>query len=62
MKIREECKGNMIPIENYIMKIYGKKNQLVCLERIPTNDFEEWEETGEGWSPLITIFDEVICY
>ena len=57
-KIRENCKGNMLPLENYQMKIYGKNNQLVSLERIATNDFEEWEETAKGWSPLITIYDE----
>mgnify|MGYP006999719085 CR=1 FL=1 len=40
--IREYAKGNMVPIENYTMKIYGKNNQLVSLERIDT------ENIGEG--------------
>ncbi|MCV6631673.1 MAG: hypothetical protein OIF50_17640 [Flavobacteriaceae bacterium] len=36
-KIEDFAKGNMIPIENYSLKIYGKNNQLVSLERNETN-------------------------
>ncbi|MFL0106158.1 hypothetical protein V2629_05380, partial [Tenacibaculum maritimum] len=57
-KIREYAKGNMIPLEDYKMKVYGKNNQLVALERFSSKDFEEWGETGKGWSPLIRIYDE----
>ncbi|MFL0100193.1 hypothetical protein [Tenacibaculum maritimum] len=57
-KNREYAKGNMIPLEDYKMKVYGKNNQLVALERFSSKDFEEWGETGKGWSPLIRIYDE----
>ncbi|CAA0218508.1 hypothetical protein [Tenacibaculum maritimum] len=56
--IREKCNGNMIPLGDYKMKVYGKNNQLVALERFSSKDFEEWGETGKGWSPLIRIYDE----
>ncbi|MFV0345701.1 MAG: hypothetical protein ACK5IQ_05570 [Bacteroidales bacterium] len=46
-------KKKMLPLEDYTMKIYGKNNQLVSLERNATNAFEEYGENGKGWSPLI---------
>ncbi len=33
-RIREYAEGNMVDIENFKLKIYGKNNQLVSLERI----------------------------
>ena len=47
-------------LENYEMKVYGENNQLVCLERFPTDDFIELEETGKGWSPLIVNTEEIL--
>ncbi|SFZ80841.1 hypothetical protein [Tenacibaculum maritimum] len=36
-KIREKAKGNMIALESYEMKVYGKDNQLISLERKESN-------------------------
>ncbi|MFL0205116.1 hypothetical protein V2703_15310, partial [Tenacibaculum maritimum] len=39
MDIQKYSKGNMIPLEDYKMKVYGKNNQLVTLHRNATNGF-----------------------
>ena len=35
------------------MRIYGKKNQLVSLERHPTTELNGYKYNIKGWSPLI---------
>ncbi|PKB41919.1 hypothetical protein AX016_0073 [Cellulophaga sp. RHA19] len=40
-RIREYAKGNMVPIKKYTIKIYGKNNQLVSLERVDKENMRE---------------------
>ena len=43
----------MMPLEDFTMKIYGKNNQLVTLERNPSTHINGYEYNVKGWSPLI---------
>lgn len=53
--VEENCKGTMIPLEDYEMKIYGN-GKLVTLERkLHTKEFNNYSPLDiKGWSPLIS--------
>jgi len=53
--VERYCKGTMIPIEDYEMKIYAE-GKLVCLERKNhTKEFNNHSPLDiKGWSPLIS--------
>ncbi|WP_375563510.1 hypothetical protein ACE1MK_06760 [Tenacibaculum maritimum] len=60
-KIREYAKGNMIPLEDYKMKVYGKNNQLVTLERNATNGFRSHMGTNIKYmSPIMFDYEGAI--
>jgi hypothetical protein len=48
----DEYKNNMLPLEDYEMRIYAD-GKLVTLERNPTKEFQGYKENIKGWSPLI---------
>ena len=52
--VEEYCKGTMIPLEDYEMKLYAE-GKLVCLERkTHTREFNNYSPLDiKGWSPLI---------
>ena len=52
--VEEYCKGTMIPLEDYEMKLYAE-GKLVCLERkTHTKEFNNKSPLDiKGWSPLI---------
>ena len=52
--VEEYCKGTMIPLEDYEMKLYAE-GKLVCLERkTHTREFNNKSPLDiKGWSPLI---------
>ncbi|WP_159283627.1 hypothetical protein [Tenacibaculum maritimum] len=59
--IREKCNGNMIPLEDYKMKVYGKNNQLVTLERNATNGFRSHMGTNIKYmSPIMFDYEGAI--
>ncbi|MFL0070990.1 hypothetical protein [Tenacibaculum maritimum] len=61
MDIQKYSKGNMIPLEDYKMKVYGKNNQLVTLHRNATNGFRAHMGANiKYWSPLIYDFEGVL--
>ncbi|MEB3041433.1 hypothetical protein [Capnocytophaga gingivalis] len=53
--VEEYCKGTMIPLEDYEMKLYAE-GKLVCLERkTHTKEFNNKSPLDiKGWSPLIS--------
>ena len=53
--VEEYCKGTMIPLEDYEMKLYAE-GKLVCLERkTHTREFNNHSPLDiKGWSPLIS--------
>ena len=53
--VEEYCKGTMIPLEDYEMKLYAE-GKLVCLERkTHTKEFNNHSPLDiKGWSPLIS--------
>ena len=53
--VEEYCKGTMIPLEDYEMKLYAE-GKLVCLERkTHTKEFNNKSPLNiKGWSPLIS--------
>ena len=53
--VEEYCKGTMIPLEDYEMKLYAE-GKLVCLERkTHTREFNNKSPLDiKGWSPLIS--------
>ena len=53
--VERYCKGTMIPLEDYEMKIYAE-GKLVCLERKNhTKEFNNHSPLDiKGWSPLIS--------
>ncbi len=53
--VEEYCKGTMIPLEDYEMKLYTE-GKLVCLERkTHTREFNNHSPLDiKGWSPLIS--------
>ncbi|MCD9622228.1 hypothetical protein LVJ99_14885 [Tenacibaculum maritimum] len=60
-RIREYAKGNMIPLEDYKMKVYGKNNQLVTLERNATNGFRSHMGTNIKYmSPIMFDYEGAI--
>ena len=54
-EIRKYCTNNMIPLEDYEMKLYAE-GKLVCLERkTHTKEFNNRSPLDiKGWSPLIS--------
>ena len=52
--VEEYCKGTMIPLEDYEMKLYAE-GKLVCLERkTHTREFNNYFPLDlKGWSPLV---------
>ncbi|MFL0118000.1 hypothetical protein [Tenacibaculum maritimum] len=61
MDIQKYSKGNMIPLEDYKMKVYGKNNQLVTLHRNATNGFRAHMGANiKYWSPLIYDLEGVL--
>ncbi|WP_407269232.1 hypothetical protein [Tenacibaculum maritimum] len=60
-KIREYAKGNMIPLEDYKMKVYGKNNQLVTLHRNATNGFRSHMGANiKYWGPIMFDYEGAI--
>ena len=53
-EIKKNCTNNMIPLEDYEMKLYAE-GKLVCLERkTHTKEFNNYSPLDiKGWSPLI---------
>ena len=53
--VEEYCKGTMIPLEDYEIKLYAE-GKLVCLERkTHTREFNNHSPLDiKGWSPLIS--------
>ena len=53
-EIKKNCTDNMIPLEDYEMKLYAE-GKLVCLERkTHTREFNNYSPLDiKGWSPLI---------
>ena len=53
-EIKKNCTNNMVPLEDYEMKLYAE-GKLVCLERkTHTKEFNNYSPLDiKGWSPLI---------
>ncbi|QCE42438.1 hypothetical protein [Psychroserpens sp. NJDZ02] len=51
-EIKEESKGNMLPLEDYELKFYAN-GRVVSLERRETDFFEDIEVNIKGWNALI---------
>lgn len=51
-EIKEESKGNMLPIEDYELKFYAN-GRVLSLERRETDFFEDIEVNIKGWNALI---------
>jgi len=54
-EVKEECKGNMLPIEDFELKFYAG-GRILCLERRETEFFRDIEVNIKGWNAL--IFDD----
>ncbi|MCD9567165.1 hypothetical protein [Tenacibaculum maritimum] len=61
MDIQKYSKGNMIPLEDYKMKVYGKNNQLVTLHRNATNGFRAHMGANiKYWGPIMFDYEGAI--
>ena len=50
--VTDECKNNMLPLEEYDLFFYAN-DRVLSLERRSTNGFEGYDANIKSWSPLI---------
>ncbi|WP_343912918.1 hypothetical protein [Aquimarina litoralis] len=50
--VTDECRNNMLPLEDYDLFFYAE-GKILSLERRKTEEFEGYDANIKGWSPLI---------